>query len=272
MIAQPALALQGGCSLRADDHSWRQLLASLTDVVPASPRCDASPFLFAPDVNASLLDEHAILFALDAVSAPTIATPVDTNHTASAPLSTLQSSSTLQQQDHSILGNYDASSTDSIVQETSLCDVINAVDAANQPPQTLFEAAQHVTQDTVESELSSCATLPPFVDHDPITQPIKTSSKSLDIPARQSSITPGVSNPITKQQKAEIRKIKNRESSARSYYNRKSKIQGLEQELRQNKKTITALFSKQLELREQNARYRQLLWDTKGIVFTSRVR
>lgn len=64
--------------------------------------------------------------------------------------------------------------------------------------------------------------------------------------------------------KAELRRMRNRESSARSYYSRKRKIDELDSELRQARSKATKLFTRELSLRQENTRLKRLYWQLSG--------
>ena len=65
------------------------------------------------------------------------------------------------------------------------------------------------------------------------------------------------SRPMTKEEKLEERRRKNRESSSRCYYNRKRLIEGLDGELNLQKQRAVALYQRELELRHENARLKK---------------
>lgn len=57
--------------------------------------------------------------------------------------------------------------------------------------------------------------------------------------------------------KVELRRIKNRESSARSYYNRRARVEALEADLTKSKELAGVLLRKELSLRKENARLKK---------------
>lgn len=65
--------------------------------------------------------------------------------------------------------------------------------------------------------------------------------------------------PLTPEEKAAERRRKNRESSARCYYNRKRQIEALERTLTSQKRRAVALYARELELRHENARLKRCI-------------
>lgn len=63
----------------------------------------------------------------------------------------------------------------------------------------------------------------------------------------------GVRNRLSEEERIAERRRKNRVASSRSYYNRKARVERLEMTLRNEKRKVTTLFKKELDLRKESA-------------------
>jgi hypothetical protein len=66
---------------------------------------------------------------------------------------------------------------------------------------------------------------------------------------------------IRESEKDEDRRRRNREASSRAYYNRKKRVESLEDRLRAEKRKLTSLFARQLQLRKESAILKARLLD-----------
>lgn len=78
-------------------------------------------------------------------------------------------------------------------------------------------------------------------------------SQSCSPSLRPANMKLGVRRALSQEEKIMERRRRNREASSRSYYNRKARVEKLETTLKDEKRRVTALFQKELQLRKENA-------------------
>lgn len=111
--------------------------------------------------------------------------------------------------------------------------------------------AQALVSETTNISSTSIPSLPqPFTVSPPLWKPFKTCPASLD---RATS-------------RADERRRRNRESSARCYYNRKRKIAERASDVAAMKRRAVILFARELELRNENARLKKELVHSGGSI------